>query len=626
MPEIPKITIEKPKKEKTREQVLEMSPKELVDYFTELEERGELQSFLEKAIEDDALIAQLSYWEKWLEKDHRKLVDQVVEKKKKMYPGESDSLPLELEKKFLPEELELIMKNVGAIQLTFGCSKSCAFCGFDAVPGVREHIPYSQIANLFQKYGDLFKERRFDFPLLYWASEPSDYSTQEGLQDMTYEDIHQLAKEYTGITPHITSRETKDIEWLKFLESVGGMARVSVYGLSEQRVLGVEDVTGEWVRKVGKGDIQRKGIGKTILGEKSMIGRMGIGSFDGTLITPRGLYNVIQVPVSEKYPQGQIVVPIEKVREEGRKIKIGDSVSDLMLYAVVIHMRRKGRISGSVFPDLLVRVGDKYYNIALDDNYKISEVIENEVTMPRNQLREEELSIQNDKDVTKEQCDKKLTEIREKIQLLRIKEQLIMKRIIQKHTLLDQYKIDPIDLERFRIQVKMEAPNKLPYLVIEDSAGGFDRMGMGAKVEYVSEESAEIEKHWDIGSVISNEDVIDKLGRKFYFKVKLGKKLVFKEKMRGEQPEEVKEINSFSEDEQENIDNFIKKWISGNENLSELAKEFLILYARSTKTFSDKVRNNNIIKLSLLWAGAAVISRRGEEDQIVFFDCSIGGK
>ena len=137
----------------SRERILEMSPRELVDYFAQLEERGELQQFLEKAADDDALVAMFSYWEKWLEKDHRKMVDTVVETKKEMYPETSESLPLDLEKKFSPEELELIFSNLGAIQLTFGCSKGCPFCGLDAVPGVRENIPYSRLANLFQRWG-----------------------------------------------------------------------------------------------------------------------------------------------------------------------------------------------------------------------------------------------------------------------------------------------------------------------------------------------------------------------------------------------------------------------------------------------------------------------------------------
>ena len=127
----------------------------MADLFTKLDEEGKLESFLNESAENNALVAQFSYWEKWLEKDQRRLVDQVVAEKSKIYEGREDteSLPLHLEKKFTPEELKLIFSATSAIQLCFGCSKSCPFCAFDAVPGTREHIPYSQLANLFQKYG-----------------------------------------------------------------------------------------------------------------------------------------------------------------------------------------------------------------------------------------------------------------------------------------------------------------------------------------------------------------------------------------------------------------------------------------------------------------------------------------
>lgn len=135
------------------EEILRKSPEELADFFSDLEEKNELEGFLEKAAEHESLVAMFSYWEKWLEKDQGQLIDRIVEKKREVYGESSESLPLELEKKFNEDELSLIFNNTGAIQLTFGCSKGCPFCGFDAIPGVREHIPYSQLLNLFQEYG-----------------------------------------------------------------------------------------------------------------------------------------------------------------------------------------------------------------------------------------------------------------------------------------------------------------------------------------------------------------------------------------------------------------------------------------------------------------------------------------
>ena len=103
------------------EQILDLSPKEMADLFTKLDEEGKLESFLNESAENNALVAQFSYWEKWLEKDQRRLVDQVVAEKSKIYEGREDaeSLPLHLEKKFTPEELKLIFSATGAIQLGF---------------------------------------------------------------------------------------------------------------------------------------------------------------------------------------------------------------------------------------------------------------------------------------------------------------------------------------------------------------------------------------------------------------------------------------------------------------------------------------------------------------------------
>lgn len=194
------------------EKILDMSPREMADLFLGLDRKGELQSFLEKSAENPALIAQFGYWEKWLEKDQRRLVDEIVAQKKEAYEGKADnnSLLLYLDKRFTPEELSLIFSHTQAIQLCFGCSKGCPFCGFDAVPGAREHIPYSQLANLFQKYGKDLGENE---SMLYWASEPSDYASKMESEKKTYKDIQDLAVEYAGYPPHITSKEINDANW-----------------------------------------------------------------------------------------------------------------------------------------------------------------------------------------------------------------------------------------------------------------------------------------------------------------------------------------------------------------------------------------------------------------------------
>lgn len=342
------------------EQILEMSPQELVDYFTKLEKQNKLENFLESAAENDSLVAMFSYWEKWLIKDHRVLVDKMVEEKKKMYPENSESLPLNLEQKFTPEELELIFKNLGAIQLTFGCSKACPFCGVDAVPGARESIPYSQLANLFQQHG---KELVKNKPLLYWASEPSDYASKEGLDDKTYQDVQQLAVEYANYEPFISSREITDDKWLKYLQSVNRANRISVYGFSDKKVEELKRRIEGKIQMGGEKESHTKGIGFSILEDKSQIGESGIVGTCCVLLTPRGLYNVFDVPISEKFPQGQIIMPIEKVSDQ--EIKKGDYLPDIMKRTVVSKVKDTSAY-------YMVWGGSNLNLIAVDKNYKIA--------------------------------------------------------------------------------------------------------------------------------------------------------------------------------------------------------------------------------------------------------------
>ncbi len=334
------------------ENILRLSPGETADYLVSVEEQGRLEEFLEGAVGDASLLAQLSYWEKWLEKDQQKLLESIIEKKREIYPSESESLPLELEKRFSEDELKLIFNNTKAIQLTYGCSMGCAFCGFDAVKGAREHIPYSQLANLYKKYG---LELSSGVPFLYWASEPSDYASKEGLEDKTYEDVHELAVHYAGYDPSITSTNLKDQEWMDFMaskrpNSENSSRRFSVFGMKEPQLVQLRlrasasvEKAGESGREIefigptpeGKEFHHIKGVGKSFEQQDDIddIPKSGIACVDGVLLTPRGIYNLFVVPVSREYPQGVIISPLEKITDE--PVREGDNLKEVMRRSVI---------------------------------------------------------------------------------------------------------------------------------------------------------------------------------------------------------------------------------------------------------------------------------------------------
>lgn len=309
------------------EELVTLAPEDLVEYLDELDLEGRLEEFLERAESDDALVAQLSYWEKWLKRDKRDLVEEVVAKKRKIYGEVSpESLPLELQEKYDDDELQIIMTNLRAIQLTFGCSKGCPFCGVDAVKGVRDSIAYGQLANMFQRYGDSISYAK---PVLYWASEPSDYE----FEDRTYQDVHQLAHEYAGYSPHITTKESSNEDWLEYIKNRGN-TRLSGFGMTEDKIELIQQKV-PWV--VGVGSEHSKGMGVSAKNfdyfEDDKKKRMGVACHDGLLMTPRGLYNMAVVPISRENPQGQIIVPLEDIGDGVPRV--GDYIKELMQHGVV---------------------------------------------------------------------------------------------------------------------------------------------------------------------------------------------------------------------------------------------------------------------------------------------------
>lgn len=147
--------------------------------------------------------------------------------------------------------------------------------------------------------------------MLYWASETSDYLSQEGLEDRTYSDVEQLAKEYAAYKPDLITREIDDPAWLEFL-GTRGKAEVSVFSFSEERIKALKEKILIGTR--GEGEKHTKGLGVSRRDMVDVAGDgppHGIGCFNGVLLTPRGLYNIVQIELSDNYPQGQAVVPVE---------------------------------------------------------------------------------------------------------------------------------------------------------------------------------------------------------------------------------------------------------------------------------------------------------------------------
>lgn len=305
-----------------REEILACPPHELKALLLSKENDT---AFWEQAVADPALCAHLSYWEKYLGPLEQRAFEHAVKTKIEKEPF---MLPGGLER-FNETDQKLILEQTRAIQLTFGCSHGCPLCGVDAPGKKRESIPFAVLDGFFQKYGSILSHGR---PFLYWASDPFDYRDGE----KTYPDISELAKKYASYAPAITANKP-DEQALMFMatearENIDQSVRVSARDGDDRsdalagREMDLAD-SGVSVLNSPFG----KGIGTSFSPES--IGEAGIGCFDGILVTPRGIYNIVQNPITKELPEGQFVVPLETISDTAPQI--GDSFRELLRRHIV---------------------------------------------------------------------------------------------------------------------------------------------------------------------------------------------------------------------------------------------------------------------------------------------------
>jgi hypothetical protein len=376
--------------------MLNMPPAELAEYTKGLDEEGMLEEFLDEAVENDQLIAHLSYWEKWFPGKIRKLIDEKISAKRKDLIKREDCLPLDLESRFSEEELKHLFSQHGALQLTFGCSKACRTCCFDAVPKVRDEIPFAQIENLFKKYGEGMGESEW---LCYHASEPNDYEH--------YPEVHNLAVKYGEYFPEITTSEADDENWLRFLRNnTRSYIRMSLMSDDERFQNFAKSIIEPQIEVIVNGkpvkietkqqrnfheatpqEKHTKGVGLPSQYTKNVkkAAPDQFGRLCGPLITPRGIYNVFQTEISERYPQGQIVVPIGPLSD--KPIEVGQSLQDVFSSNLILShthnlgcdyccVYNKSGIYKVFYKDDIVVDSKKIENILPDDGPDLEKYLE----------------------------------------------------------------------------------------------------------------------------------------------------------------------------------------------------------------------------------------------------------
>ena len=309
------------------DEIIDMTPRTLQTFMNELELKGQMEEFLNRAVQSDALVAHLSYWEKWFPEGIRRKIDTAVALSHQSKEIRQDALPLDLDQKFTPEELKLLFSRKGAFQFTFGCSKGCKYCGFDAVPRVRDEANFEQMKNLLDRYGREIAGSRW---MLYYASEFADSDH--------FADYFELMRSHGYDDPEIITAENQNEAWVNFLinsqrvrfrasfdkDGQNGLDQIN----ASRKEIGMEVIKSH---KQRKDHFQNIGVSYSPEGVSAP---HGIGCIEGALITPRGIYNVAGLPVSEEFPQGQVVVPLEGISDE--PVEVGQHLKQILGSCIVL--------------------------------------------------------------------------------------------------------------------------------------------------------------------------------------------------------------------------------------------------------------------------------------------------
>lgn len=234
---------------------------------------------------------------------------------------------------FSENQKRKIFKNLGAMQLTIGCSIGCPDCGLEAEKRVRDYIPAKLATSLFRQYRTQLASKKTR--ALYYASDPLDYS----FDGKDYFEIENEYKENAGenlCTITAVPRGKEETVFKSLLEEEGIISGRKINAISvtkfnysrlekafkkfsqENAEILPDDFSSEFSEFIKdnpfvrdyyneKGRAKRHKLGKQ---NKDNLDSIGIGCFNGVLITPEGVYNIQTVPVTPGCPTGQIKTEI----------------------------------------------------------------------------------------------------------------------------------------------------------------------------------------------------------------------------------------------------------------------------------------------------------------------------
>ena len=297
--------------------------------------------------EYDRVAAQLlAYYQKTLNPEQRKLLDDHFKKIHEQLAEHPDVEHFEPLKNFTEQERQTIFENLGSIQLSFGCNGGCEKCGLDAIPGVRDNLPFELIEQFVARYE---RELQVSKPFLYWASDPLDYrSPRAGGGTHTYHDVETLFQKKLGYRPFVSTVIPKGSE--DVVQNLTTIDRLSIGKnedyLKKRGLLTKINQQGDYghPKAIDNYHVTMLNLGAEHTEFENEVGEnMGIGCFNGMLITPRGVYSVIQsLGWNPNAPQRQFVIPYEG--KISRAPQVGDDVRDVLKNHVPILERSSGHL------------------------------------------------------------------------------------------------------------------------------------------------------------------------------------------------------------------------------------------------------------------------------------------
>ena len=301
----------------------------------------------------------------------------------------------------------MIAANIGAIELTQGCSIGCYFCGFEAKRGVTGVVAFSALERFLKEYGHLFREGErinHHLPMLYYATDPLDY--QDPKTGHNYRDVLKLFRETTGKCPPTITAVPKGKEelWMELLADEEIVLRTSLSVMNRGRLksylrkkfkaddvdiyvfeganvyspcgeensgfkyleLKVNDFNGS---KFTLFRVDCRNVDDSILylgKNKKKLSPRGIGCFNGVLMRPAVIQNTAPIRTSQKHPAGLYFSEISKDPKFFKVFRLADGRVNSHRY---ISTTPTGRISIHLFNYPIHYVREPVDLIRLDYNF-----------------------------------------------------------------------------------------------------------------------------------------------------------------------------------------------------------------------------------------------------------------